>query len=411
MCVRYNQLIVWRASTVKNINILNKNSNFNILLAGIIGLFIGVGVARFSYTSLLPSMLEDDTLTLTFAGVLASVNYVGYLSGALFAIFIKDLNSKVKYYRIGLVLCVITTVILGITTNETLWLISRVIAGFGAAMSLVVGGAIVMVKLDFKDKTKAMGINFSGIAIALALSDVIARSTLYFSSWHMSWIVLSIIAAVVVLYPLYILSSDDVKVNKNSAKDLDKNLFSGFVVVLILAYFTAGVGMVIQGTFLPTIIKSLPGLESIAGLTWLIVGLAGIPSSIIWMRMAHKHGSVNIIIIAMVLQTIGILIPTMTNSIYLNLLSGVLYGGTFVGLVALFMHLGGKLAGNNPVILMGTLTTAYGIGQVSAPLYAVALTEYSGDYNYALYVTASIMCLGVLMLMATKIFKISHHSR
>jgi MFS family permease len=113
----------------------------------------------------------------------------------------------------------------------------------------------------------------------------------------------------------------------------------------------------------------------------------------------------------MVLQTIGILIPTMTNSIYLNLLSGVLYGGTFVGLVALFMHLGGKLAGDNPVILMGTLTTAYGIGQVSAPLYAVALTEYSGDYNYALYVTAAIMCLGVLMLMATKIFKISHHSR
>jgi predicted MFS family arabinose efflux permease len=398
-------------SNVKKINILNKNNNFNILLAGIIGLFIGVGVARFSYTSLLPSMLEDDTLTLTFAGILASVNYVGYLSGALFAIFIKDLNSKVKYYRIGLVLCVITTVILGITTNETLWLISRVIAGFGAAMSLVVGGAIVMVKLDFKDKTKAMGINFSGIAIALALSDVIARSTLYFSSWHMSWVVLSIIAAVVVLYPLYILSSDDVKVNKNSTKYLDKNLFSGFVVVLILAYFTAGVGMVIQGTFLPTIIKSLPGLESIAGLTWLIVGLAGIPSSIIWMRMAHKHGSVNIIIIAMVLQTIGILIPTMTNSIYLNLLSGVLYGGTFVGLVALFMHLGGKLAGDNPVILMGTLTTAYGIGQVSAPLYAVALTEYSGDYNYALYVTAAIMCLGVLMLMATKIFKISHHSR
>jgi predicted MFS family arabinose efflux permease len=397
-------------SNVKKINILNKNNNFNILLAGIIGLFIGVGVARFSYTSLLPSMLEDNTLSLTFSGVLASVNYVGYLSGALFAIFIKNFNSKVRYYRIGLILCVITTVILGITTNETLWLISRVVAGFGAAMSLVVGGAIVMVKLDFKDKTKAMGIYFSGIAIALALSDVIARYTLFLSSWQMSWIALSISATIVVFYPLYILSSSNTTVGKTNTHLFDKNLFSGFVVVLILAYFTAGVGMVIQGTFLPTIIKSLPGLESIAGLTWLIVGLAGIPSSIIWMRLAHKHGSVNIIIIAMVLQTIGILIPTITNSIYLNLLSGVLYGGTFVGLVALFMHLGGKLAGDNPVILMGALTTAYGIGQVSAPLYAVALTEYSGDYNYALYITAAIMCLGVLMLMTTKIFNISHHS-
>lgn len=395
---------------MKKINFLDKNSNFNILLAGIIGLFIGVGVARFAYTSLLPSMLEDNTLTLTFAGILASVNYVGYLSGALFAIFIKDFNSKVKYYRIGLVLCVITTVILGITTNETLWLISRVVAGFGAAMSLVVGGAIVMVRLDFKDKTKAMGINFSGIAIAIVLSDVIARYILYLSSWQMSWIVLSISAALVVSYPCYILSPTISTVGKSSSHRFDSGLFSSFVVVLILAYFTAGVGMVIQGTFLPTIIKSLPGLGSISGLTWLIVGLAGIPSSIIWMRLAHKYGSINIIIIAMAFQTVGIIIPTVTNSIYLNLLSGVLYGGTFVGLVALFMHLGGKLAGDNPVVLMGALTTAYGIGQVSAPLYAVALTEYSGNYDYALYVTAAIVCSGMLMLLSTKILNITHQT-
>lgn len=395
---------------MKKINFLDKNSNFNILLAGIIGLFIGVGVARFAYTSLLPSMLEDNTLTLTFAGILASVNYVGYLSGALFAIFIKDFNSKVKYYRIGLVLCVITTVILGITTNETLWLISRVVAGFGAAMSLVVGGAIVMVRLDFKDKTKAMGINFSGIAIAIVLSDVIARYILYLSSWQMSWIVLSISAALVVSYPCYILSPTISTVGKSSSHRFDSGLFSSFVVVLILAYFTAGVGMVIQGTFLPTIIKSLPGLGSISGLTWLIVGLAGIPSSIILMRLAHKYGSINIIIIAMAFQTVGIIIPTVTNSIYLNLLSGVLYGGTFVGLVALFMHLGGKLAGDNPVVLMGALTTAYGIGQVSAPLYAVALTEYSGNYDYALYVTAAIVCSGMLMLLSTKILNITHQT-
>jgi len=355
-------------------------------------------------------MLEDNTLTLTFAGILASVNYVGYLSGTLFAIFIKDFNSKVKYYRIGLVLCVITTVILGITTNETLWLISRVVAGFGAAMSLVVGGAIVMVRLDFKDKIKAMGINFSGIAIAIVLSDVIARYILYLSSWQMSWIVLSISAVLVVSYPCYILSPTISTVGKSSSHRFDSGLFSSFVVVLILAYFTAGVGMVIQGTFLPTIIKSLPGLGSISGLTWLIVGLAGIPSSIIWMRLAHRYGSINIIIIAMAFQTVGIIIPTVTNSIYLNLLSGVLYGGTFVGLVALFMHLGGKLAGDNPVVLMGALTTAYGIGQVSAPLYAVALTEYSGNYDYALYVTAAIVCSGMLMLLSTKILNITHQT-
>lgn len=391
-------------------NLLDRNSNFNILLAGIIGLFIGVGVARFSYTSLLPSMLADNTLSLTFSGILASINYVGYLSGSIFAIFIKDINTKVKYFRLGIILCILTTIIMGVTTNEVLWLLGRVIAGFGAAMALVVGAAIVMTKLNFQDKTKAMGIYFSGIGIALASSDIISRYVLSFSSWQNSWIVLTFCAIAVAAYPLYILSFDKEISQKNEKHPFNKALFSPFVVVLIVAYFTEGVGFVIQGTFLPTILKSIEGLESVAGLSWLLVGLAGIPSSIIWMRLAHKYGSVNIIIIAMSLQIVGILIPTFSTNMYLNLFSGILYGATFVGLVALFMNLGGKLAASNPVMLMGALTTAYGIGQVTAPLYAVSLTHLTGNYNYALYLTAAIVLFGVLiLLLAKKVTQNSNH--
>ena len=57
---------------MKSVNLLDKNSNIAILLAGIIALIIGVGVARFVFTSLLPPMLEDY-LTISFAGVLAQL--------------------------------------------------------------------------------------------------------------------------------------------------------------------------------------------------------------------------------------------------------------------------------------------------------------------------------------------------
>ena len=393
---------------MNRLNLLDKNSNFNILLAGIISLFIGVGVARFSFTSLLPSMLSTDALSLTFAGVLASINYAGYLAGSIFAIFIKDINTKIKYFRLGVILCVLSTVVMGITTNEVFWLLGRVIAGFGSAMLLVVGAAIVMTKLNFEDKTKAMGIYFSGIGIALVSSDIISRYVLSFSSWENSWIVLTFCALFLAFYPLYILSFDKEIFQKNEKHPFNKALFSPFVLVLIVAYFTEGVGFVIQGTFLPTILKSIEGLETVASLSWLLVGLAGIPSSIIWMRLAHKYGSINIIIIAMSLQIIGILIPTLTTNMYLNLFCGVLYGATFVGLVALFMNLGGKLAGKNPVMLMGALTTAYGIGQVTAPLYAVSLTQLTGNYNYALYLTALIVLFGVCILLIAK--KVSANS-
>ncbi|MDB2562356.1 YbfB/YjiJ family MFS transporter [Sulfurimonas sp.] len=381
--------------------LFDRNSNVAILLAGILAIVVGVGVARFAFTSLLPFMLEDF-LTLTYAGVLASFNFVGYLSGALFSIFIKDINTKVKYFRIGFVLSIVTTLILGVTSNETLWLLSRVVAGFGSAMLLIVGAAIVMVKLDFEDKTKAMGIHFSGIGLAITLSELISQAVLENHTWSDAWLVLSIFAFIVSFYCLYILSFDKVLKLDAPKHKLSKSIFTPYVILLILAYFTEGVGFVVQGTFLPDIINSLEGLEGWGSLGWLVVGLAGIPSSIIWMRLAHKHGSVNIIMLAMALQVVGILIPTFSTNIYLNLLSGALYGSTFIGLVALFMHLGGKLAGANPVVLMGSMTAAYGIGQVGAPLYSVALIEYFGNYNTTLYLTAFIVFLGILFLAYAK---------
>jgi len=390
------------------INILDKNKNFNILLAGIISIIVGVGVARFAFTSLLPSMLEDF-LSVTNAGLFASFNYAGYLSGALFSIFLQDINTKVKYFRIGMVLSVLTTLILAITTNEILWFTSRVVAGFGSAMVLIVGGAIVMMKLNYKDKTKAMGIHFSGIGFAITVSELISQYTLKSGIWSDAWMVLTIFAFFVSIYAVYILSFDK-ELKKEAVKHkVSKDMFTPYVILLILAYFTAGVSFVVQATFFPDIINSLEGLDGYGSLGWLVVGVAGIPSAIIWMRLAHKYGNVDIIILAFVLQIGGILIPTFTNNIYLNILSGALYGSTFIGHVALFMHYGGKLSGKNPVIFMGSMTAAYGIGQVSAPLYSIALIEKFGNYNMTLYVTAFIASIGILFLLYAKRLRARHY--
>jgi len=252
--------------------ILNKNNNFTILLAGILSITIGVGVARFAFTSLLPSMLEDF-LTIQYAGLYASVNFAGYLAGAIFAMFIKDINTKVKYFRIGIFLSIITTFVLATTSNEISWMISRVLAGFGSAMVLIVGGSIVMVKLNYENKTKAMGVYFTGIGTAIVLCEVVSQYVLLQNSWVDAWMVLVIYASVVSIFVIYILSFD-----KEMKKDAPKHTFSfkiftPYVIFLTLAYFTAGVGFVVQGTFLPDIIHSLEGLEEYGSLVWLCVGI------------------------------------------------------------------------------------------------------------------------------------------
>lgn len=347
--------------------LLNKNSNIAIIIAGIISIFIGVGIARFSFTSLLPLML-NDFLTIKLVSFLASVNYIGYLIGSIVAIFIKDIYTRIQFFRLGLILSIISTIILGITINEVLWTISRIIAGF----------SIVIVDLIIKI------ININN------------------NLWQFSWLILTIFATIFSIYPIYIFSLDKKINNQNINHKIEKHIFTPFVIILIIAYFCEGVGFVVQATFLPDIINKLQGLEGFGSLTWLFVGIAGIPASIIWMKLAYKFGSTNIIIYALFIQIIGILIPTITNNIYLNILSGVLYGGTFIGLSALFMNLVGKLSGKNPVVLMGTITTSYSIGMIVAPLYCVALYEKFNSHKYSLYLTALIVFLGLLLLIYAK---------
>jgi len=381
---------------------IDRNNNTAILLAGICALIVGVGVARFVFTSLLPPMLEDS-ISLSFAGILASINYVGYLSGSVFSVFIKNIHAKVKYFKIGLILCVVSSFLLGVTENNVVWIVSRLLAGFGAAMALVVGSAIVMLKLKSTNKTKAMGIHFSGLGFSIVVTDLIVRGVFeYGGSWKDAWLILALVGALLSCYSAYVLRFDKEPNKKVVKHSFDKSLFSPLVIILILAYFTEGVGMVVQATFLPDIVNSLEGLSGYGGNAWLAVGLAGIPSCIIWMRLANRFGSINIMMVAMALQIVGIVIPIFSVNIVMNLISGLLFGSTFIGLVALFMNFGGQLSNKNPVFIMGAITAAYGLGQIVAPLYCVAIINKFNSYDLALYLTATIVFCGILLLWYAK---------
>ena len=81
-----------------------------VLFAGIFSLILVMGIARFAYTPLLPVMHEQAGLGLAHAGLLAAINYTGYLCGAFLASLINDVVVKDRLYRIGMVIAVVSTI-------------------------------------------------------------------------------------------------------------------------------------------------------------------------------------------------------------------------------------------------------------------------------------------------------------
>ncbi|MEK1829483.1 YbfB/YjiJ family MFS transporter [Priestia megaterium] len=68
-----------------------------ILVGGILSLVVAMGIARFSYTPILPLMQSDLSFSNKVAGYLATSNYAGYLVGAVL-VGILPLKQRKKHF-------------------------------------------------------------------------------------------------------------------------------------------------------------------------------------------------------------------------------------------------------------------------------------------------------------------------
>ena len=79
---------------------MSKNHNwklFALIATGAAALAIAIGIGRFSYTPILPYMLEELNLSKTNGGLIASWNFFGYLFGSLMTI-LPIFKNRVKIF-------------------------------------------------------------------------------------------------------------------------------------------------------------------------------------------------------------------------------------------------------------------------------------------------------------------------
>jgi len=86
----------------------SKVSNpLKVMVAGLFSLILTMGIARFAYTPLLPVMLDQTFLNDASGGWLATINYMGYMTGVFIAASISDLKLKDTLYRLGLIVAIL----------------------------------------------------------------------------------------------------------------------------------------------------------------------------------------------------------------------------------------------------------------------------------------------------------------
>ncbi len=159
-----------------------------VLLAGISAIILTIGIAHFSYTPLLPLMHNQAGLSALAGGWLATFNYAGYMVGAIVAATLSDLGRKYHFYRLGLVVAVVSTAGMGMTDNEGLWVALRFVSGVSSAAGVLISSGLVLHWRIRQGHQPELGLHFSGLGLGIVVSGLAVAAMLGRLSWAGQWI-------------------------------------------------------------------------------------------------------------------------------------------------------------------------------------------------------------------------------
>lgn len=370
---------------------------WQVITAGICALVLTVGLARFAYTPLLPVMRLDAGLTAAGGGWLATFNYLGYLAGTVLVARVGDMQLKFRFYRIGLVLAVVSTGLMGTTTDMAFWGVLRFVAGLSSTAGLLLASGLVLNWLLAHQRRPQLGLHFAGLGVGIAVSGLAAAAMADQLVSSRQWIALGTLA-VVFLIPAWAWMPPPAAISSTTGANAPPPPGRRWRWLLIASYFCAGVGFVVSATFIVAILVQTPAFAGHGSWVWMLVGLTAIPSTFAWDRLSNRLGLIRALMLAYALQATSFVLPLLDGGLWAGAASAVLFGLTFAGIVSLTLTVVGRHYPHNPAKAMATLTLSYGVAQIIAPAIAGTLARDSGSYQGALVLAAIMMVIGIVLL-------------
>jgi MFS family permease len=371
---------------------------WQVLVGGICGLVLTIGLARFAYTPLLPSLQAQTGLTDAGAGGLAAINYAGYITGALATAWIDDVRWRHRMYSMGLWLAIVTTAAMALTDWMPAWALWRFLGGLCGAAGMLLGSGLVLGWLMRQGRRPELGVFFMGIGLSIVVTALGSWGLAQlWPLWSSQWLALAAVGCVFFV-PAW-LWRPPVPPQVVAAQALAAPTVSRrWLLTMAGSYFAAGWGFVISATFIVAMVEREPALAGKGAWAWALVGLAALPAVFVWDRVARRIGDTRALLLAFGLQICAIVLPVLSGSLAAALAGAVGYGATFIGIVSLTLALVGRRSPNNPGKAMARLTLSYGAAQIIAPVVGGAMAQATGTFHGALWVTAGVMAAGMALL-------------
>ena len=388
---------------------------FWLALALSVGAAVSLGVTRFAYGLLLPGMRTDLAWSYTLAGAMNTANAVGYLLGALAMPWLMRRVSPTVLLWLGSLLAALFMGLCGFFTDASVLLVQRLLAGLASALVFVSGG-LLAARLGSRAPAQAgllLGVYYGGTGLGIVVSALLVPWVLdafqgEVHSWRFAWWALALLgffATALLRWPARVMAQWE----QSPAPDTVSS--SGVAVLFrvrpfgfaLAGYGLFGVGYIGYMTFAVALLRTQGASAQAVTVFYGLLGLAVVASSRIWAGLLDRHRGGGAMARLNALLGVAVVLPALTQSFGVVVLSGLLFGAVFLSIVASSTAL---VRHNLPPAAWATgisaFTIVFAAGQIVGPTLVGWIADGSGGLERGLLVSALTLWLGAWLAWRQK---------
>lgn len=390
-----------------------------VLVVGTLVVTGALGLARFGYSIVLPSMQEGLELNNTQTGFLASANLAGYVA---FAAIGGALASRLGARSVasgGLLVAAVGMLLTGLAggfSDAAGW---RFLTGLGSGAANVSAMGMLAAWFAARRRGLAAGVAVAGSSLALiALGPMVPRVLRAYGDdgWRVCWFIFAGSTLSIAVASLILLrnrpsdlgldalgSSEDrskrsagLSTDGSAAKSAWRDIYLSIRVWhLGLVYSAFGFSYIIYMTFFTKHLMAAAGYTpQQAGALFMTMGWASLPCGFIWGSVSDRIGRKGALILVYLIQSaaFGLFAWPAPPALFV---SALLFGITAWSIPAIMAAACGDVLGARMApAALGFITVFFGIGQALGPTVAGAIADAAGSFGPAFALAAGVALAG-----------------
>ena len=359
---------------------------------------VGIGLARFAYSPLLPVVIASGWFTPGQAAYLGAANLLGYLLGALLSRRLGAAMGLPPALRLGMGAAAASLLACSVPLPFAWFFTWRLISGVAGGVLMILGPSAALPLVPEHRRGFASGLVFTGAGLGIAASGTLVPLLLR-QGLTAAWLGLGLVSAL-----LTVLTWRAWPIMPPSPARSDA---PGRFGAISLSYGLCAVGLVPHMVFLVDYVARGQGRGMAAGnLTWLLFGLGAMGGPALLGRLSDAIGAAATFRVGLLLEGAAVVALLLLRD---PVSSGAMAFGAGLlvpGITAVMLGRVQAVAGDDPAARQRgwtEATVAWALGQAAAAYGLAWLYARTGSYTPVLVLAA----LAVLLAAAVELWIVS----